>query len=357
MNITSRKLAASFVAVGLVAAGVLGTATAASAARQPDFYLLDAGDGHLLADGQVLAWEDQVISSPGPTIPDLDIPFPGTADATGATLFISPVGQETTMANWSATGDSALVAGTHDIQSPNLTLSGFTKGNWAGVKAGGTYSLGFAWTKNNGLNLADAGVRYTEIVVQPGGAGNWTFADQPGEVTPPVDCTVTPLPAECPAPPVGSGDIALEATTIAAADGALSLSVPAGAKATFGAPTLVNHLSTSTATLPEFSVSDERIVTRPGWSLTSTVADFASGSNTFGAENLSIVPTLKTDSNGAALAGAHAGSKTTGAGFASADAGKGIGLTTFSADLKLVAPVSAPAGTYTSKMTLTLVSK
>ncbi|BDV32226.1 hypothetical protein [Microbacterium terricola] len=352
MNITSKKLTASFVAVGLIAAGVLGTSLSASAAGEPDFYLLDAGDGHLLADDQVLAWEDQVISSPGKTIPDLDIPFPGTADATGATLFISPVGQETTIANWSATGDSSLVPGTVGIQSPNLTLSGFTKGNWAGVKAGGTYSLGFAWTKNNGLNLADAGVLFTTIVVQPGGAGNWTFADQSGPVVePPAHCDEIPTPDDC-----LKGDIDLEATTVGAEDGALSLEVPAGAKATFGTATLVNHLSTSTAELPEFSVVDERIVSRPGWTLTADVADFTSGSSTFGAEHLGLAPTLVTDAHGAELAAAQtAGSGVYPADFAAADAGKGIGETTFSADLTLVAPVDAPAGTYTSKLTLTLI--
>lgn len=169
-------IVAAATAVSLLAGGF--SATAANAATPaPQFYLLDGGDGHLLADDTVLHWDSQVLATPGPTIDDITVVFPGTPDATGVAYFIAPQGKEASMADWTASSDGALTPGTFDIMSPNLTLSGFLFGNWAQVKAnGGDFSLGFAWTRNNGLNIADAGVKYVGIHVTPG--GDWTFDPQ-----------------------------------------------------------------------------------------------------------------------------------------------------------------------------------
>ncbi|WP_295836978.1 Ig domain-containing protein [uncultured Microbacterium sp.] len=170
------SIVAAATALSLLAGGF--TATAANAASgAPQFFLLDGGDGHLLADGTTLNWDSQVLASPGVQVADLDKPFAGSSDATGAAYFITTPGQETSLSTWTASSDGALTGSGTDIVSPNLTLSGFLFGNWAAIKAqGGDYSLGFAWTKNNGLTLADAGVKFVSIHVNAG--GTWTFANQ-----------------------------------------------------------------------------------------------------------------------------------------------------------------------------------
>lgn len=169
-------IVAAATAVSLLAGGF--SATAANAATPaPQFYLLDNNVGDPVPDGTVLQWDSQVIAAPGPGADYITTTFKGTNDATGVAYFIAPQGKESTMSAWTASSDGALTPGTVDIMAPNLTLSGFLFGNWAQVKAnGGDFSLGFAWTRNNGLNIADAGVKYVGIHVQPG--GNWTFDPQ-----------------------------------------------------------------------------------------------------------------------------------------------------------------------------------
>ncbi len=350
MKLTRKAGLAGIAAGAAVLLGVTAlAATAAQAASTPpQFYLLDGGDGHLIPDGTVLAWSDQVLSSPGVEVSDLDTPFPGSPDATGSTIFIAPVGQETTVSAWLATGFAGFKPGTQDLVSPNLTLSGFTNGNWATVKAGGTYSLGFAWTKNNGLNLATAGVKFVQITVASGGAGNWTFANQAPAAADP--CEVDPAACQ-------SKDIALSAETLAAQDAGLTLAVAANA-ATIGSPTLVDGVSVSTGTLPAITVHDARVVSHPGWTLTSTVADFVQGSDTIDKKQLGIKPT-KTSGPAGVAAGAEqtAGSATYPSTFAEADNAATIGDTVLGGALTFVAPVGKPAGTYTSTLTLTLISK
>ncbi|BAJ75601.1 hypothetical protein MTES_2637 [Microbacterium testaceum StLB037] len=169
-------IVAAATAVSLLAGGF--SATAANAATPaPQFYLLDNNVGNPVPDGTVLQWDSQVIAAPGPGADYITTLFKGTSDATGVAYFIAPQGKESTMSAWTASSDGALTPGTVDIMAPNLTLSGFLFGNWAQVKAnGGDYSLGFAWTRNNGLNIADAGVKYIGIHVKPG--GDWTFDAQ-----------------------------------------------------------------------------------------------------------------------------------------------------------------------------------
>ncbi|MBN9213003.1 MAG: hypothetical protein BGO45_13340 [Microbacterium sp. 71-36] len=179
------SIVAAATAISLLAGGV--SATAANAATPaPQFYLMDGGDGSRLPDGKVMAWDDQVIASPGPEFADIDTPFVGQSDATSVGYFITTPGTENTLASWTATADGGFTPGTHNILQPNLSLSGFIGGNWASIKAnGGTYSLGFAWVKNNGLTIANSGVKFVTITVQPGGA--WTFANQaPVASNPPV---------------------------------------------------------------------------------------------------------------------------------------------------------------------------
>lgn len=344
---------------GAIALALVGaSAPAAMAETLPNgshspFYVLD-DTATLIPDNAVHQWDDFVLGNPNATSPG--DAFIGSADAEGVKVFFSARGQETDIQNWIGTNDAGFAPGTKDVSFPNISIFQIGGANMGTVKTnGGQYSLGIAFTKGSGVLIADAGVMFVHVTVNPG--GTWSYVASTGGVVEPEDpCVVDPSACQ-------NADIDLEATTIAAADGALTLSVPAGAKAVFGAATLVNQLSTSTATLPEVTVSDARVVTRPGWTLTHSVADFVSGANTIDAKHLGVAPKLvatgTTSTSASAAAAQLAGSALkSGVSFAEAAAGpESLGDTKLSADLKLVAPADAPAGTYTSKMTLTLVSK
>ncbi len=348
MKITRKNGLAAVAAGAAVLVGIAGlSATAAQAAdTPPQFYLLDANTGDLFADDTVMSWTTNVVASPGDSVDDLATPFVGSADATGSTMFVATPGQENSVAGWVTTYSVPLIGG--NIVAPNLTLDSFLVGNFAGVKAGGTYSLGFAFTKNNGLTIADAGVKFVSIVVAPGGAGNWTFADQSGPAEDP--CVIDP--ASC-----ATEDITLSAETLAAADAGLTLAVAANA-ATIGNPTLVDGVSVSTGTLPAITVHDARVVSHPGWTLTSTVTDFTNGGETIEKKQLGIKPSKASGPAGAS-AGAEqsAGSAVYPSTFAEADNAATVGDTVLGGALTFVAPVGKPAGTYTSTLTLTLISK
>ncbi len=212
--------------------------------------------------------------------------------------------------------------------------------------SGGNYSLGTICLNNNGLTKASSGLWYTYVTVTPV-TGAWTFE------TPTVVVPVDPSLVD---------DINLSATTINAQDGVLSLEVPANATATIGNPTLVNQLSTSTGTLGNFTVKDGRVVTHAGWTLTATVDNFVNASDSsvsILAAQLGVKPTLVSTTAGGVTLGAEqfAGSAVYPAPFAQASNAAQVGDTVFNADLKFVAPANKPAGTYTSKLTLTLASK
>ena len=344
---------------GAVALTIIGGSAAAASAATPagsagPLWLYDE-TATLKADGSSFAWTGIAVGSASNSA--YDAPIHGSSDATGVKYFITTPGQETNNAQWLAWQTAGFDASGVDVSAPTFLLGQFnlgTQGAAALKISGGDFSLGVAFTKNAGNQLATAGVTFTHIHITAG-TGAWTF-ETPSGPTAPDPCVTDPASCQ-------NGQIDLEATTVAAADGALTLSVPAGAKATFSAATLVDHLSTSTATLPEITVTDDRVVTKKGWTLTSTVADFVSGSNTIAAKNLGVAPKVVatgTTSTGVTAAAAQvAGSAVfpSAAPFADAAAGSGVGVTKLSADLTLVAPADAPAGTYTSKMTLTLVSK
>ena len=151
----------------------------------------------------------------------------------------------------------------------------------------------------------------------------------------------------------------MTATTIASADGTLSLTVPAGASVTFGTATLdAGNKSTSTGTLPQVTVTDERYSSKLGWSLQAEADDFRSGSNIIGRKFLAIVPSIVTNAGGVTaastpLAGLAESYPYT---IANATVNNGVGTSVIGGGLTFVAPVGSPAGTYTSTLTLTLVS-
>jgi len=344
------------VLVGAIAASLVGaTVSAASAAALPTgstgpIYLLSPADGTPITPGSTIQWNTEIVAGVSPDGSTGDPTKPnemiiGSEDATAAYSFIAPRGQEKVIGAWKAKAVNALYTGSKNLWLPNITPINQILGDQGAAKlAGGQYSLGVAFTKNNGVTIADAGAYFTYIDVVPG-TGEYTF-----------ETVTSSAPAE---PSVGSADINLSATTIAAADGTLSLVVPAGAAATIGNPTLVNNLSTSTGVLGDITVKDSRVVTHKGWTLTSTVTDFAAGSATIAASQLTVKPKVVSTTAAAAsiTAAAEGAAATTAKSFAEASDAAQVGDTVLNADLKFVAPASAAAGTYTSKMTLTLASK
>ena len=342
MNFTKTKIA---LAVGVATVLISGVAVSSAQAADSQgsstlMYALDGETGEYVAPGTVIAWDYAAIGSPSKT--DVDAVFTGPADADAIRTFISPRGQESNISAWIANADSAFSPGTLSVLLPNISPSSMFRGQFQNVKDnGGQFSIGFAYVNNNALTIASIAPVFHHITVQPG--GNYTF-DEATDVAPP-------------AAPSGTADINLSATTIAAADGTLSLVVPAGTTANIGTPTLVNNLSTSTGVLGDITVRDERVISHAGWTLTSTVADFVAGGSTIPASQLLVTPkVVGTAIDGVTAAAAGAATKA-GRPFAEAGNGATVGDTVLNADLKFVAPASAAAGIYTSKMTLTLTSK
>ncbi|MHC5797379.1 hypothetical protein ACVXZ4_14600 [Lacisediminihabitans sp. FW035] len=347
------------VLAGAIAASIVGASvTSAQAAPVPTgsvgpVYFLDANNGQRVAAG-THAWDSQYVASPNVNGSTGDVTSPnevfvGPSDAESAVVFLAPIGSEGNKSLWKASHLDGFQPGTKNVWLPRIDPSSLTDGTPAAVKAaGGDYSIGIAFLKNNGVTLISPTTTESFATIHiTAGTGAYTFDVPDGPVV------VTP--------PSGSFDQNLSVTTTAAVDGALNLISPANATTTFGAAVLdpITKLSTSTATLGNFSVQDDRVVSHPGWTLTSTVANFVSGTNTIDKKQLGITPKVVTANGTGATAGSAqvAGSAVYPAAFASADASPTVGTTVLGADLKFVAPATAPAGTYTSKLTITLASK
>jgi hypothetical protein len=351
--------------VGVVAAALVAvTAGAAQAAVDPTagskgpVYVADADDGSLWPVGTPIPFDTAVIARASDT--DLAAVFPGTSASTEVRTFISPRGSEATPSAWVAQAPNSFINGTNNVSYPALTLDGQINGSLEAVRAGGNWSVGFAFLTNNGLTVSSDGVFFTYITVTPGTGGalpTWEFA-VPGPVVPPVD-------------PTGSADINLQATTVNAEDGILNLVAPALGTAKIENPTLVNGLSTSTGKLGEFSVEDGRVVSHPGWTVTTKVDNFVNAadatkiisSSQLGVKPLLVEPNPLVTLADAQVAGAATYAATTtpattaGTLFAQAGNTAASGTAKFNADLTFVAPANMPAGTYNSKLTLTLTSK
>jgi hypothetical protein len=144
-------------------------------------------------------------------------------------------------------------------------------------------------------------------------------------------------------------------------NGVLSLVVPAAAAAVFNAPVLVSNRSTTTGVLGNFAVSDARVLTQEGWTLSADVADFvnAADGSVIAASQLGLAPQLvSTEAAGVSLFAAQAaGSATYPMNLAVAAPAQTVGTTVLNAGLTFVAPPEKSVGTYRSTLTLTLVSQ
>lgn len=350
----SQLIAAGGLAVALVAGATLGASAAVQTnGSDAPLYMWDGNTAELAeGEGMQYAWDAELIGHSNNT----DVQsgrFLCPTGSTDAYTFMTATGTERTGAvnGWKAYSMIAIVDGGVYLPSlkPAVQLSGdvnFIKNN------GGSYALGFACTSNNGLTVEAAFYRTATVTA---GTGVFTLA---------ATADVQTTPTNPPAPEGTTGDIALAPSTLDAVNGALALSVPAGAAATFGTPTLVNNVSTTEGTLPEFSVVDGRVVTREGWTVTTSVDEFvnaADATNTIAASQLGLEPRVVatgTDSSGATAGTTQtAGTAAYPSTFAEAAAGYGTGTTVLSGDLTFVAPQNKAAGTYTSTLTVTVVSK
>lgn len=356
MNISKKNVIRTAV-VGAIAAVAIGLSAGAANAATPSgtagaYYLQDPGTGVVMTAGSTIGWTYDVVGSKIPDTQDGTVAndalhaIAAPTGATGAYTFIAPRGQEEVRNSWIAWADNGISNPTANTTLyPAASLYAQTLGQPGSVKAnGGDYSLGIAFTTNNGVTIITGYTYFTYIHVTAG-SGDWTF-DTPDAVVPPQ-------------PTSGAFTENLQATTIAAQDGVLNLVAPVSTTAVIGNPALVNQLSTSTGSLGEFSVQDLRVVSHPGWTLTTTVADFVNGSNTISKAQLGVAPKLVTAANSGVTAAAAqvAGSAAYPAAFASATNAAAAGTSVFNADLTFVAPATAPAGTYTSTLTITLASK
>ncbi len=144
-------------------------------------------------------------------------------------------------------------------------------------------------------------------------------------------------------------------------DGEFSLTNLSGATVNLTNPTLVNGTSVVSGELGSFKVTDLRQVSKPGWTLKTDVAEFAKGTDTIAASALGIAPKTVSQAGTGATAPTLGAATTSGSAdypwnFATLEAAKFSGVSTYDADLVFTAPAGKPAGTYTSTLTLTLIS-
>ena len=227
---------AAVAAAGALALVALGTSTASAAdtVSDPNFqgtiHIADASTAEAVTG--TIGFEQQVVGLLDAA--DYNVTYPIPAGATGGWVFVSPQGSESTPGAWNAKSVLALTPG--GILLPNVSLTnqtiagGGTPNGINAVKAaGGSYSIGIAFTKDNGINLIPSSLYYGHISVTAG-SGDWTYT--PVEVAKTATTTAVTLPSPAPAE---NAAFSLSATVAPAAatgtveffDGATSLGTAA----------------------------------------------------------------------------------------------------------------------------------
>jgi len=353
MKINKMSIAAAGVVSLALVAGAAGVAMAAVQANGSDgpVYMYDTNAAQV-ADGQVWAWDADLFGSSAQG--DINGEFACPADSTNVFAFLADPGTERTVLTWKANAPLGFNGATKNVLDPYLSPISLLNGAASAAKAaGGNYSLGLACTKNSGVTVTAAFYRSISVTPITGAFTVNAQADVP---------VATPTPTPTPAPTGTQGTVALSATTTGAVNGVLALSVPAGAAATFGTPTLVNNKSTTTGVLGAVTVNDGRVLTANGWDLSADVADFKNSldaTNSISKTQLGVAPSITSTMATGVTAGAAqvAGAASYPATFASGAAANAVGDTVLDAGLTFVAPQSKAAGTYNSTLTLTVVSK
>lgn len=201
----TRRLAAGTLALALAGLGLVGIGASAASAvdtipSDPTFggsgYLYDGNGGAPIAPGTVLPWDGGAtapifIGAPNDVLATVGLD-PTTIGATEVYTFMSPQGSEGTMQKWNALSPQGMTANGQlqtDLTPLDLLNQGLnTPSGQAAVKAaGGSYSLGIAYTKNNGVTVLKT--FFVHITVAPGG----NFSYQPVQVASVKTATTTTL--------------------------------------------------------------------------------------------------------------------------------------------------------------------
>jgi hypothetical protein len=411
------------------------------------------GAVHLYNAGSQLAtsygWTSQAVGSSSAESSNAVFTCPATA--TGVSTFLASAANTSDPSKWDAFATIGFAPGTKEVEQPNLSPAAQVLGNAGLVKSsGGSFNLGVACTRENGVQLLSAYYRtititagtgaYTAVAtatdsvgtslptptwavttpvspapsnreagsvyvgdvltatkneptIFPGDyttafqwkrngnaianktAATYTVVEADGYAKITVDVTytaagvsVTKASTQTPLVLGGSavlgGNVSMSAGVSAIQNGFLELSVPANAAAVFTSPTIENNYSITRGTLGNIQINDSRWVTTDGWDLTADVDTFKDGTKEIVKSNFGLAPRKVdnlTTATGHTLGTARvAGSAEYPTAFASAakyaDLGN-TGVTVLNADLTLRAPRTTLAGTYTSKVTLTLATK
>jgi len=226
----------------------------------------------------------------------------------------------------------------------------------------GDYTTAFQWKRNGNAIANQTAATYT--VVDADGYAKITVEVTYTAAGVSVAKASTQTPLVLGGSAVLGGNVTMSAGVSAIQNGFLELSVPANAAAVFTAPTIENNYSITRGTLGNIQINDSRWVTTDGWDLTADVDTFKDGSKEIAKSNFGLAPrkvaNLTTATGQTLATSTVAGSATYPTAFASAaklaDLGD-TGITVLNADLTLRAPRTTLAGTYTSKVTLTLATK
>ena len=176
-------------------------------------YLVDGTSYANVAAGTQLDWDTAagVVLSSVPAPADLvDYKWATFPAPTGASVdyfpFLSPVGSERTPSTWKMWGDPSTLDGL-GAWLPSVWPGHFLYGTPAAVKAaGGTYSLGIAYTDSPIQASTHVVKAYYVTVNVDAGTGTWTFSQPPSVVS-----TATALSADKTSLTVG-GSVKLTAT-------------------------------------------------------------------------------------------------------------------------------------------------
>jgi hypothetical protein len=226
----------------------------------------------------------------------------------------------------------------------------------------GDYTTAFQWKRNGNAIANQTNATYT--VVEADGYARITVDVVYTAAGVSVTKSSTQTPLVLGGSAVLGGNVTMSAGVSAIQNGFLELSIPAAAAAVFTSPTIENNYSITRGTLGNIQINDSRWVTTDGWDLAADVDTFKDGTKEIAKSNFGLAPRKVdnlTTATGQTLATATvAGSATYPTAFASAakfaDLGN-TGVTVLNADLTLRAPRTTLAGTYTSKVTLTLATK
>lgn len=182
-----RRTAAGVFAAFFVTMSLAGCASAApswDAASDAHVYLVNNTTALDFADGATVDWNTDegvvlcsfpLVSAPPEDQTKMALPAP-TNGAADVIAFLAPKGSERTKSTWKLWDDASPLNGKGALL-PAVWPGYLNNGDAKAVKnAGGTYSMGVAYLKDNDDTVVSA--YYTTIVVDAG-KGTWKFATPP----------------------------------------------------------------------------------------------------------------------------------------------------------------------------------